>query len=466
MSLKIFNTITREKEEFKPIEEGKVGMYTCGPTVYNYAHIGNFRAYMFEDLLRRYLKYKGFQVKQIMNITDIDDKTIRDSQKEGLSLNVFTKKYEDAFFEDLKTLNIESAEEYPAATSHIPEMIDIVQALLEKGIAYKGDDGSIYFSISKFSDYGKLAHIKVDELQAGARVNQDEYEKDSASDFALWKKWDEDDGDVKWDSPFGEGRPGWHIECSAMSMKYLGTTFDIHTGGVDNLFPHHENEIAQSEAATGKKFVNYWMHCEHLLVEGKKMSKSAGNFFTLRDLLDKGLKPKAIRYVLLGAHYRQQLNFTIESVEAAEGIVQKFIDFLQKIDEVEGSEDSVELKKIIEEASQGFEMAMDDDLNISKALGHIFDFMGEVNKLMGENKLSSGDAQKVKDTMLSFDAVLGVMETEKEEIGSEVDEKIKQREEARKNKDFETADKIRDELKEKGIILEDTPKGIRWKKIN
>jgi len=287
MAIKFKNSLSRVREEFKPIEPGKVKFYTCGPTVYNFAHIGNFRAYIFEDLLRRYLKYKGYDVYQVMNLTDIDDKTIRDSQKEGISLKDFTGRYIKAFFDDLDTLGIERAEQYPAATEHIPEMVELIKKLTENGYAYEVN-GNYYFKISAFKDYGKLANLDMAGLKAGARVATDEYEKDSVSDFALWKAWDEADGDVYWETEIGKGRPGWHLECSAMSMKYLGNHFDIHTGGVDNMFPHHENEIAQSEGATGEKFVNYWMHCEYLIVDGRKMSKSLGNFYTLRDIIDKG----------------------------------------------------------------------------------------------------------------------------------------------------------------------------------
>jgi len=290
MALRFFNTITRKKEEFVSIEPGKVGMYTCGPTVYDYAHIGNFRTYMFEDLLRRYLEYKGYEVTQVMNITDVDDKTIAGSRAKKVSLSEYTKKYIDAFFDDLDTLNIERADFYPEATTHIKEMVELVKKLLDKGFAYRSD-GDIYFKLSSFKDYGKLSKMKLENLKIGARVGKDEYEKEEASDFALWKGWDEKDGDVFWETEIGKGRPGWHIECSAMSMKYLGEHFDIHTGGIDNMFPHHENEIAQSESATGKKFVNFWLHSLHLIVEGKKMSKSLGNIYTLRDILEKGYNP-------------------------------------------------------------------------------------------------------------------------------------------------------------------------------
>lgn len=459
--LKIFNSFTRQKETFKPIEKNKVGMYTCGPTVYDYAHIGNFRAYIFEDLLRRYLKYKGFEVTQVMNITDVDDKTIRDSQKQGKSLKEFTEFYTKAFFEDLKKLNIEKAEYYPKATDHVEEMVTLVKSLLEKGFAYQSGDGSIYFKVSSFPAYGCLAHIKVEELKSGARVKQDEYDKQNVSDFALWKAWDEDDGPVFWETELGKGRPGWHIECSAMSMKYLGDTFDIHTGGVDNLFPHHENEIAQAEAATGKKFVNYWMHCEHLLVENKKMSKSLGNFYTLRDLLEKGISPDAIRYLLLSTHYRQQLNFTFEALEAAKNAVTRLNDFVLNLSHVkkEGELDE-KVRGIVDNAGQEFIDAMDDDLNISQALAVIFEMIRQINKL----ELTQSDAAFVKAQMLKFDTVLGVLSVEQGVLEEDIKKMIEEREHARLNKDYAKADMIRDTLKEKGIVLEDTPEGVRWKR--
>jgi cysteinyl-tRNA synthetase len=309
-----FNTLTRQKESFTPIEEGKAKIYTCGPTVYDFAHIGNFRAFLFDDLLKRWLEYRGFEVVHVMNITDVDDKTIKGSRKRNVPLREYTDYYMKAFFEDIDTLKIERANYYPRATEHIPEMVALIKRLMERGYAYKGEDGSIYYAISKFKEYGKLSRIKVDDLKAGARVKVDEYGKEEAQDFALWKAWTQEDGEVFWDTEIGKGRPGWHIECSAMSMKYLGETFDIHCGGVDNMFPHHENEIAQSEAATGKKFVNYWLHNEHLLVEGKRMGKRFGNYYTLRDLLKMGYDPKAIRYLLILTHYRQQFNFTFEGL--------------------------------------------------------------------------------------------------------------------------------------------------------
>ena len=312
MALQFYNTMERKLIDFKPIDEGKVRMYTCGPTVYNYAHIGNFRAYIFEDILRRTLQYCGYDVTQVMNLTDVDDKTIRDSQANNMSLNDFTQKYKDAFFEDLETLGIEPAEHYPAATDHINDMIEMIQVLQEKGYAYVGDDGSVYYSIQKFEKYGELANIDLSGQRSGVRIDSDEYEKDEAADFALWKRYSDADGDVVWDSPWGKGRPGWHIECSAMSRALLGDHFDMHTGGIDNMFPHHEDEIAQSEACNGCKYVNYWLHCEHLMVNNGKMSKSLNNFFTLRDLIDRGFTGREVRYLLLRTHYRQKLNFVLE----------------------------------------------------------------------------------------------------------------------------------------------------------
>ena len=313
----LHNTLTRSLDPFEPLVPGTARLYTCGPTVYNFAHIGNFRAYVFEDLLRRWLACKGFKVTQVMNLTDVDDKTIRDSRAAGLPLRDFTARYKQAFFDDIKTLGIQPAERYPAATDHIPEMIDLIQRLFDRGIAYQAPDKSVYFSIDKWPSYGKLARLDRSGMRSGVRISNDEYEKENVADFALWKAWDERDGDVSWPSPWGPGRPGWHIECSAMSMKYLGPSFDLHTGGVDNIFPHHEDEIAQAEAATGQPFATYWMHCAHLMVEGKKMSKSAGNFYTLRDILSRGYTGREVRYLLLSTHYRAALNFTFAGLDAA-----------------------------------------------------------------------------------------------------------------------------------------------------
>jgi cysteinyl-tRNA synthetase len=460
-----FNTLTRKKEKFVPLEEGKVRIYTCGPTVYDYAHIGNFRTFVFQDLLRRWLEYRGFKVIQVMNITDVDDKTIRGARKRNIPLREYTDYYMKAFFEDIEALNLEKAEYYPRATEHIPEMVELIKRLMEKGYAYRGEDGSIYYDISKFKDYGKLSKLKIEELKPGARVKVDEYGKEEARDFALWKAWDEEDGDVFWETEIGKGRPGWHIECSTMAMKYLGETIDIHSGGVDLIFPHHENEIAQSEAATGKPFARYWLHSEHLLVEGRRMAKRYGNFYTLRDLIKRGYDPKAIRYLLMSTHYRQQLNFTFEGLEAAKGAVDRLTTFVRRLLEADGAGCGEEIKRLMVDVQKRFESAMDDDLNISVALAALFDFVRDVNKLMDENRLSRKEAEEVYDLMMKFDKVLGVIGEVKaeEKLPPEAEELIRRREEARKAKDWATADRIREQLRAMGIILEDTPQGVKWR---
>jgi cysteinyl-tRNA synthetase len=465
-SIRFFNTLTRKKEAFKPLETGKVKMYTCGPTVYDFAHIGNFRAFLFEDLLKRWLIQRGFKVTHVMNLTDIDDKTIKGSQKQGIPLRQFTDFYVKAFFEDIKVLNIQPAGVYPKATDHIPEMVVLIKKLMAKGVAYKGEDGSIYFSVCKFPDYGKLSHIKVGELKAGARVSQDEYAKEEAQDFALWKAWTPEDGDVFWDTELGKGRPGWHIECSAMSMKYLGETFDIHCGGVDNMFPHHENEIAQSEAATGEKFVNYWMHNEHLQVEGKKMSKRFGNFYTLRDLLAKGYDPIVIRYLLMSTHYRQQFNFTFEGLEAAKSAVDRLRNFVRRLHGADGKESDGKVATLTAKAEACFGGSMDDDLNIAISLASLFDFVHEINNLLDGNMVSQSEAAEVGGLIMRFDEVLGVVgKVEIEEaLPSDIDGLVQKREEARKAKNWKEADAIRAQLKAMGIVLEDTTQGVRWHK--
>ncbi len=463
-NLRLFNTLTRQKDKFVPIEAGKVGLYTCGPTVYDYAHIGNFRAFIFEDLLKRWLEYRGFKVNHVMNLTDVDDKTIKGSQKQQKPLRQYTNFYANAFFEDIKILNIQPATVYPRATDHIPEMVKLVQTLIQKGYAYKGEDGSIYFAINKFPAYGQLSHIKVAELKAGARVSQDEYAKEEAQDFALWKAYTPEDGDVFWETELGKGRPGWHIECSAMSMQYLGKTFDIHCGGVDNMFPHHENEIAQSEAATDKPFVHYWMHNEHLQVEGKKMAKRLGNFYTLRDLLAKGLDPLAIRYLLMSTHYRQQFNFTFEGLEAAKGAIERLANLQRRLQDANGTARCENLPSIVASVQRRFDAAMDDDLDISTALASMFDFVREINNLLDANALTKQDASKVSAVIAEFDSVLGVIPKPQEEaLPKEAEELIQKRQEARKAKDWKTADAVRDQLKAMGIVVEDTAQGIRWK---
>ena len=467
-TMQFFNSMTRRKEKFESIEPKKVKMYTCGPTVYNFAHIGNFRAYMFEDLLRRTLEYGGYEVTQVMNLTDVDDKTIRDSRKENKSLNEFTAKYKQSFFEDIETLRIEKAEYYPAATDHIPEMIEIIKVLFDKGFAYLGDDNSVYFSIAKFADYGKLAKIDMENQRTTERVSNDEYAKDSVADFALWKAWSENDGDVVWDSPWGKGRPGWHIECSAMSMKYLGKTFDIHTGGIDNMFPHHEDEIAQSESANGCKFVNYWLHCGYLIVDGEKMSKSLGNFYTLRDLLEKGWNKKEIRFVLLTTHYRKKLNFSTKALDQARNTLNTFKNFFIRLKTANGKDD-LSNYKLIENAENSFKTAIFDDLNISGALAAMHTLMNEVNKLFKKDTVSAKFANSLLETYIKFDkifAVLDVNDAKPAEVPTEIKILVDEREKARKNRDFTKSDEIRDLLKEKGWTIEDSQSGPILKPIS
>ncbi len=469
--MRFYNTLGRNMQDFQPIEEKVAKMYTCGPTVYNYAHIGNFRAYLFEDLLRRSLEYHGYKVTQVMNLTDVDDKTIRDSRAAGLKLQDFTRKYKDAFFEDLRTLRIEPAEHYPEATTHIPEMIEMIRILFEKGFAYKSEDGSVYFSIAKFKDYGKLAKINMEQQRSGVRINNDEYDKDSVADFALWKAWSESDGDVKWDSPWGPGRPGWHLECSAMSMKYLGRTFDIHTGGIDNMFPHHEDEIAQSEAANSCKFVNYWLHCEHLTIDKKKMSKSLGNFYTLRDLLNKGYSGKEVRWALIGTHYRSKLNFNLGLCDQARSTLKKFADFFGRLKALpQGTAGKEEAAGLAADADKKFADAIGDDLNIAEALSAVFTLERAVNTALASNSLQSEAGGVILEQFRRFDRVLAVFDVdaavseEAEDVPAGIMALAQKRIEARKAKDFKTADEIRDSLKAQGWVIIDTPQGMKVKK--
>lgn len=468
--LKFFNTITRSKDIFKPIDDKRVTLYTCGPTVYNFAHIGNYRTYMFEDLLRRTLEFFGYEVEQVMNLTDVDDKTIKGATQKNVSLDEYTKPFKEAFFEDIHTLNIEPAEHYPAATDYIDQMIAMISTLLEKGYAYKGADGSVYYAIDKFKHYGCLSHLKMDELKSGAseRVASDEYEKDNVADFVLWKSYDsERDGKIYWESPFGKGRPGWHLECSAMAMQILGDTIDIHCGGVDNMFPHHENEIAQSEACSEETFVKTWLHSEHLIVENKKMSKSLGNFFTLRDLLDKGYSGVQVRYMLLQTHYKTQLNFTFEGLEAVRHSLQRLQDFVYRLRGIEGGKTLHELDVLLDKALQGFAQALADDLNISVALASLFEMVREVNGLIDQGKLGAGDAERVLNLLKRFDTVLGVIDFEAKEdsIPDELIKALDDRIAARQNKDWAKADELRDFIQEKGYVIEDSSSGSRLKKV-
>jgi len=471
MAIKIYNTMTRKLEELIPggIAKDKIDdyppvtIYSCGPTVYSFAHIGNFRTFMFNDLLRRYLKFRGYKVNHAMNITDVDDKTINGSLKEGVSLREYTDKYTKIFFEDLKTLNIEPVEHNPRATESIGEMIDILKKIDSKGILYN-KEGSLYFDISKFPEYGKLSALEKREIKAGVRYDADEYEKDDVRDFALWKAPKENE--PFWETPYGKGRPGWHIECSAMIRKIFGSTIDIHTGGVDLIFPHHENEIAQSEAAYDEKFVRYWLHVEHLLVDGAKMSKSLGNFYTLRDLLNMGYSPRSIRYLLLSAHYRKQLNFTLEGIKQADQALERIDNLIVRLKDIKTlKEENKEVKSAIDRLFNEFTEVMDNDLNISGALGVFFDFVHKINTMISNDLISQKDAENIIDAIMKLDSVFGFIKFD-EDINIDVDRinaLIEERIQAKKNKDFKRADEIRDMLKEEGIIIEDTKDGSRWK---
>jgi len=463
--MKLYNTLSNKIEEFKSIAD-VVTLYTCGPTVYNYVHIGNLRAMISYDILKKYMKYKGFKVKHVMNITDVDDKTIRGSKEEEKSLKEFTEFYTEKFLDDIKKIGIELPDVVPKATEEIDGMVKLIKTLMDKGYAYKTEKGDIYFKISKLEGYGKLANLEKTLLKQNAdgRLDSaDEYEKEDARDFALWKAWDENDGDVFWDTEIGKGRPGWHIECSVMSSKYLGQPFDIHMGGIDLIFPHHTNEIAQSEAAYDKKFCNYWVHNNHLIVNGEKMSKSLGNFFTLKDLLEKGYSPKAIRFELLNAHYRQRLDFREDNLKKDEEVIAKFTEFLDKLDHVKKDSDNSEVDKLIKIVKERFEKEMDNDLNITGALAGIFVFMTEVNKIMEE--ISIADAEKIKKTMSEFDSVIGVIEKEEIDVPEEIVNLAEQRVKARSEKNWELSDKLRDEIKEKGFEVSDEKDGYRIKKI-
>lgn len=465
MPIQFYNSLTHRVEPLEPIHPGKIGMYTCGPTVYNYAHIGNFRCYAFEDILKRTLLASGLKVRHVMNLTDVDDKTIRGSQAEHLPLGEFTRKYKDAFFQDIKTLRMIPADVYPAATETIPEMIELIQKLFDKGIAYQAEDKSVYFSIAKWPHYGQLVKIDRDAMRVGVRVKMDEYAKDSMADFALWKAWDQADGDVWWDSPWGRGRPGWHIECSAMSSKYLGKTFDLHCGGVDNMFPHHEDEIAQSEAANGCRFVNMWMHCAHLMVENQKMSKSLGNFYTLKDILDKGYSGREIRYVLIGTYYRQSLNFSLQALEEARGNLQRIDAFRERLQDVakHGAEGDAtpEQAAAFEKAGAAFLAALQDDLNVSAGLGVLFDFLRESNRELDAGAFTAAAARGALEALGKMDEVLAVMEPDAAElkVSEEIQKMADERQAARAAKDWAKADLLRKAIDEAGWIVKDTPKG-------
>jgi len=459
--LEFYNTLTRKQEAFVPIREGQVRMYTCGPTVYNYAHIGNYRAYVFEDLLRRFLKYKGYDVVQVMNITDVDDKIIKGATDEQVALREFTRPYKQAFFDDLNTLRIAAAEHYPEATGHIDAMVDLVRKLVDKGYGYQAEDQSIYYSVDKFQEYGKLANLDPDQMRRAKRVADDDYDKESLRDFVLWKAWKPTDGDIYWETELGKGRPGWHIECSTMSMKYLGEHFDIHTGGVDNIFPHHENEIAQSEAATGTHFVNYWLHCEHLIVEGQKMSKSLGNFYTLPDILARGYPPEVIRFALLGTHYRQKLNFTWEKLAEAGAAIDRLRSVVRRLEQVAG-EAPAATPDLLSRTDEQFEAALDDDLNIAEALGVVFSLVKELNTRLDHQDLAPVFARAALAHLRQYDDMLAVLEPSdggQEAVPEAIRRLVAEREQARAARDFETADRLRDKIQAAGYDIEDTPAG-------
>jgi cysteinyl-tRNA synthetase len=495
MALKLFNTLSRSIQEFAPLAPPKVGMYCCGPTVHDWAHIGNFRTFVFADLVRRTLEFKGYAVTHVMNITDVEDKIIKRVRENKTSLREFTRQYEAAFFEDLKTLNCLLPHHTPHATEHIADIIALIEKLIARGIAYKAADGSVYFSIEKYRGcgcaYGQLLKLNFDEMRAGERVKSDEYAKESVADFALWKARVPEDGEVFWKSEsLGEGRPGWHIECSAMSTKILGPSFDLHLGGEDLIFPHHEDEIAQSEGATGKPFVKYWLHGAFLLVEGKKMSKSLGNFFTLRDLLVKGFTGREIRYALLTAHYRETFNFTLEGLQGARAALARIDECLGKLREAAGAPASGTARPVGVEASAcseatlkrelqhagsetgapndlvvRFTAALDDDLNISAAWAAVFEWVRETNRRLAENSLGATDAAFALAAWEKVDSVLGIGTKSGAEIPAEILALSEARTAAKKVKDFKRADAIRDELKAKGWAIEDTAKGPKLKKI-
>ena len=467
MSLKLFNTLSRSVQEFVPLdpEKKKAGMYCCGPTVYDYAHIGNWRTFVFADLVRRTLEFKGYDVKHVMNITDVDDKIIKHVREKKTTLPAFTGIFESAFLDDLKALGCREPHQKPRATEHIGEITALIEKLVARGVAYKAADGSVYFSIDKYRScgctYGQLLKLNFDEQRAGERVSADEYEKESIADFALWKARVPEDGDVFWPSPFGEGRPGWHIECSAMSMKALGETFDLHLGGEDLKFPHHEDEIAQSEGATGKPFVKYWLHGAHLLVEGKKMSKSLGNYFTLRDLVAKGFTGREVRCLLLSAHYRETFNFTLEGLAGAKTSLKRIDECVGKLREIAGQTTAAPEPKLVE----AFSAAIEDDLNVAGAWGEVFKWVTETNKRIAENALSVNDAAAALAAWEKVDSILGIGTKGETEAPAEIVALAEARTAAKKAKDFKKSDAIRDELKVKGWVIEDTPKGIKLKKI-
>jgi cysteinyl-tRNA synthetase len=465
MGLRFYNTLTQSVEEFRPLNDNEVRMYTCGPTVYNFVHIGNLRTFTFQDILRRWLQYRGFRLNHVMNITDVDDKIIRNAAKEGKSLQEYTEKYTQAFLEDTGKMRLQRPERLVKATEHIHEMVDAIQTLTDKGYTYESE-GSTYYRISRFPEYGKLSHNDFSGMKAGARVDVDEYDKESAQDFVLWKA--KKPGEVSWDTKIGDGRPGWHIECSVMAMKYLGETLDIHAGGIDLTFPHHENEIAQSEALTGKQFAKYWLHSEHLNIDMQKMSKSLGNFYTLRDLVDMGYSPEALRYVLASVPYRKKLNFTMEGLAGAQASIDRLRNYKLRLETAKFAEGAnAELSKRTADAVATFEASLDDDLNTAEALAAVFEYIRDTNSVMDSGGFLAGNAKEALDFLAKFDQVFDVLQPTVAEgalSDGEIDAKVAERTAAKKARNFQLADQIRKDLLDLGIIIEDTKDGVRWKR--
>ena len=465
MALRFYNTLTQQVEVFTPQDGKTVRMYTCGPTVYNHVHIGNLRTFTFQDLLRRWLAYRGYTLQHVMNITDVEDKIIRNAMEQNKSISEYTAVYEKAFLEDVDLLRLQRPEKLVRATEHIPEMVDSIEKLTAGGYTYRSE-GSVYFRIAQFPGYGRLSHIDFSGQRAGARVDVDEYDKDDARDFVLWKG--AKDGEPSWPSSFGPGRPGWHIECSAMAMKYLGETLDIHTGGIDLTFPHHENEIAQAEAVTGKPFARFWLHAEHLMVESQKMAKSLGNFYTLRDLLEQGYAPEVIRYLLASVPYRKKLNFTFDGLRAAATAMERLRNYKLRLETSrfpDGLNDAI--LSTTQQAREAFDNALDDDLNSAEALGAIFEFVRDTNTGMDAGQFRSGNVPAAAGLLAHFDSIFDVLRPSLQEgslSDGEVDALILERTEAKKSRNFQRSDEIRNLLAENGVILEDTKDGVRWKR--
>jgi len=465
MALRFYNTLTQQVEPFAPLQGNTVRMYTCGPTVYHYAHIGNFRTFTFEDILRRWLRARGYQLDHVMNITDVEDKIIRNAAAANKSLTEYTEQYTQAFLDDMAALRLERPERLVKATDHIKEMVHAIQELSSRGFTYQSD-GSVYYRISKFPGYGKLSHNDFSGIRAGARVDVDEYDKANARDFVLWKA--PKDSEPFWDSEIGPGRPGWHIECSAMAMKYLGETLDIHAGGVDLIFPHHENEIAQSEAITSKPFAHFWLHAEFLSIEAQKMSKSAGNFYTLRDLLEMDYEPEVVRYLLASVPYRKKLNFTFDGLKAAATAIDRLRNFKLRLETDKFPEGANE--KILERtetSARRFGESLDDDLNTAEALAALFEFVRDANTAMDAGEFRAGNATPALELLAQFDAIFDVLRPSQKQAGisdAEVESLIAERAQSKKGRNFARADQIRQQLLDAGIILEDTKEGIRWKR--